>query len=55
MNDAPPQIQLERLPKRDAVTRLRAVYAGLDRGWQARQREENQQTKTETIQQEEVL
>ena len=55
MNDGPLQIQLERLPKRDAETRLRAVYAGLERGWRARQREGNQQTKPETIQQEEVL
>ena len=54
MNDGSPQIQLERLPKRDAVTRLRAVYSGLERGWRTRQREANQQTKTETIQQEEV-
>jgi len=55
MNDGSPQIQLERLPKRDAVTRLRAVYAGLERSWRtAGQQEANQQTKTETIQQEEV-
>ena len=54
MNNAPPQIQLERLPKRDAVTRLRAVYACLARGWRARQRAGKPQTKTETIQQEEV-
>jgi hypothetical protein len=55
MDDAPPKIELERLPKRDAVTRLRAVYAGLERGWRARQGDGNQQTKTKTIQQEEVL
>ncbi len=55
MDDAPPKIQLERLPKRDAVTRLRAVYAGLERGWRARQQDGKQQTKTKTIQQEEVL
>ena len=54
MNDGSPQIQLERLPKRDAVTRLRAVYAGLERSWRTGQREANQQTKTETIQQEEA-
>lgn len=54
MHDAPPKIQLERLPKRDAVARLRAVYACLKRGWQARQRVVHQQTKRETIQQEEV-
>ena len=29
-----PKVELERLPKRDAVARLRAVYACLDRGWQ---------------------
>ncbi|MFH1633537.1 MAG: hypothetical protein ABIG63_05945 [Chloroflexota bacterium] len=29
-----PKIQLERLPKRDAVARLRAVYACLERSWQ---------------------
>ncbi len=54
MDDAPPKIQLERLPKRDAVTRLRTVYACLERGWRARQGEANRQTKTKPIQQEEV-
>ncbi len=54
MDDTPPKIQLERLPKRDAVTRLLAVYAGLERGWRARQRDGKQQTKTKTIQQEEA-
>jgi len=33
-----PQIQLERLPKRDAVARLRAVYACLERSRQVRRR-----------------
>lgn len=32
-----PKVQTERLPKRDAVVRLRAVYACLERGWQERQ------------------
>ncbi|MBS1251520.1 MAG: hypothetical protein MAG451_00553 [Anaerolineales bacterium] len=32
----PPTIHLERLPKRDAVARLRAAYACLERGWRAR-------------------
>jgi len=31
-----PKVQMERLPKRDAVARLRAVYACLERGWQER-------------------
>jgi len=55
MDDTPPKLRLERLPKRDAVTRLRAVYAGLERGWRARQPEANQQPKTKPIQQEEAL
>jgi len=55
MDEAPPKIKLERLPKRDADTRLRAVYACLERGWQARQRVANEQTKPQTIQEEEVL
>jgi len=42
-----PKIRLERLPKRDAVTRLRAVYACLERGWQARR-----QIKTKSTQEE---
>ena len=54
MHEALPKIKLERLPKRDAVARLRAVYACLERGWRARQRVVHQQTKRETIQQEEV-
>jgi hypothetical protein len=28
---------MERLPKRDAVARLRAAFACLERGWQERQ------------------
>lgn len=30
------KVHLERLPKRDAVARLRAAYASLERGWRAR-------------------
>jgi len=41
---APLRIRLERLPKRDAVIRLRAVYACLERGWQARRQVAAQQT-----------
>ena len=50
----PPKIRLERLPKRDAVTRLRAVYACLERGWQARRQVAVQQPKAQSAQ-EEVL
>ena len=38
-----PKVQLERLPKRDALARLRAVYACLERGWQERCREAERQ------------
>lgn len=48
----PPKIRLERLPKRDAVPRLRAVYALLKRGWQARQRAAKRQMKTKATQEE---
>lgn len=44
----PPKIRLKRLPKRDAVIRLRAVYACLERGWQARRQVVIQQTKTKS-------
>jgi hypothetical protein len=54
MHEALPKIQMERLPKRDAIARLRAVYACLERGWRARQRVLDQQAKRETIRQEEV-
>ncbi len=54
MDDVPLKIRLERLPKRDAVTRLRTVYACLERGWRARQQETNQVTRTNPIQQEEA-
>jgi hypothetical protein len=49
---APPKIRLERLPKRDAVIRLRAVYACLERGWQARRQVAVQQTKPKLTQEE---
>jgi hypothetical protein len=49
---APPKIRLERLPKRDAVPRLRAVYALLERGWQARQRTAKEQQQTKPAQEE---
>jgi hypothetical protein len=51
---APPKIRLERLPKRDAVVRLRAVYACLERGWQTRQRVATRQSKSKFTKQEEV-
>ena len=54
MDDVPPNIRLERLPKRDAVTRLRTVYACLERGWRARQRETNLVATMPPIQQEEA-
>ena len=44
----PPKIRLERLPKRDTVPRLRAVYALLERSWQARQRAAKQQKQIKT-------
>ena len=50
---APPKIQLERLPKRDAVIRLRAVYACLERGWQARRQVVVQQTEAKSTEEEE--
>ena len=37
-----PKVKTERLPKRDAVVRLRAVYACLERGWQECQTAEQQ-------------
>jgi hypothetical protein len=49
---APPKIQLERLPKRDAVIRLRAVYACLERGWRRRQRIAEQSSQKELAQEE---
>jgi hypothetical protein len=54
MDDAPPKIRLERLPKRDAVTRLRTVYACLERGWRVRQQETNPMARTNPTQQEEA-
>jgi len=47
---ATPKIRLERLPKRDAALRLRAAYAVLERGRQARQKETKQQPKTKSAQ-----
>ena len=49
----PPKIRLERLPKRDAVIRLRAVYACLERGWQTRRQATGRQTKAKSSQEEE--
>lgn len=51
---APPKICLERLPKRDAVSRLRTVYALLERGWQARQRTAKEQQMQTKLAQEEA-
>lgn len=48
-----PKIQMERLSKRDAVARLRAVYACLERGWQERRRETERETATKSKQEEE--
>lgn len=39
----PRKIRLERLPKRDAVARLRAAYACLERGWRTGRRDADQQ------------
>jgi len=49
---ARPKIRVERLPKRDAVIRLRAVYACLERGWQRRQRVAAQSSQKEHTQEE---
>jgi hypothetical protein len=49
----PIEIHLERLPKRDAVARLRAAYACLERGWQARRRAADRQTQSTSKKQEE--
>ena len=49
---APPKIRLERLPKRGAVPRLRAVYALLERSWQAQQRITKQQKQAKSAQEE---
>ncbi len=50
----PLEIHLERLPKRDAVARLRAAYTCLERGWRVRRRAADRQTKS-TSKQEEKL
>lgn len=47
-----PKIQLERLPKRDAIARLRAVYACLERSRQARRRAVDRQTASKPKQEE---
>ena len=47
-----PEIRLERLPKRDAAIRLRAVYALLERSWRARQQIAVQSTKAKSTQEE---
>jgi hypothetical protein len=49
----PPKIRLKRLPKRDAVIRLRAAYACLERGWRTRQQVADRQNKTKSTQEEE--
>ncbi len=46
------EIRLERLPKRDALARLRAAYACLERGWQMRRRAADQQTASKQKQEE---
>lgn len=47
-----PKVEMERLPKRDAVARLRAVYACLERGWQERQRTADEQNASKPKQEE---
>ena len=47
-----PKIQLERLPKRDAVVRLRAVYACLEQGWKERRRAADRQATPQPKQEE---
>jgi hypothetical protein len=42
----PPRIRLERLPKRDAVVRLRAAYACLERSWQVRRSADERQSQS---------
>lgn len=49
----PPKICLERLPKRNAVIRLRAAYACLERGWRMRQQVADRRTKAKSTQEEE--
>ena len=48
-----PKIQLERLPKRDAMARLRAVYACLERGWKERRHAADRQAASKPKQEEE--
>ena len=49
---AQPEVRLEHLAKRDAVVRLRAVYALLERGWQVRRRVAAQPLKKKSKQEE---
>ncbi len=49
----PCEIYLERLPKRDAVTRLRAAYACLERSWQARRSADERRSQSTSEQEEE--
>ncbi len=47
-----PKVQMERLPKRDAVARLRAVYAYLEQGRKEQRRAADQQAKSKPKQEE---
>lgn len=46
----PRKVHLERLPKRDAVAKLRAAYACLERGWRVRRRDVDRQTEIKSEQ-----
>jgi hypothetical protein len=48
----PLKIHLERLPKRDAVVRMRAAYAYLEKGWRDRRRAADQQAESLSKQEE---
>jgi hypothetical protein len=48
----PRKVHLERLPKRDAVARLRAAYACLEQGWRIRRRAVDRQTGSRSKQEE---
>lgn len=48
----PLKIHLERLPKRDAVARLRAAYAYLEKGWRVRRHAADQQVESLSRQEE---
>lgn len=47
-----PKIRLERLPKRDALARLRAAYACLDKDWQKGRRIVDRQPASQAKQEE---